>query len=215
MELTIELFTERFERVRPALVQEAQRRCGWDDAEDVVQEAWMRASRLVARRGLPADPAAFARWLLRVVGHVSLERLFRERRERERLGTPEEGDAVIKLAADSREPEACTAEARQRLQEAFARIGFTERQASCLRLWLDGLCEKQIARRLGIRQQVVNGHLAYARQKLQELRAVEDPIVHRDWFREASAVTIYRAPRSVWDRRGTAEEIQRRRVAGD
>jgi RNA polymerase sigma factor (sigma-70 family) len=210
--LTVEQFTAWYQRIRPVLVREARRRCGADEAEDIVQETWLRATTLLTRFDSACGPEAFGRWIVCVLAHVCQERRARLRSERMRMATPEEAAEAIEQAEDAQEPQLDPAGCRDRLLEMIGRIGLTARQEGCFRLWLEGLRVQQIADRFGIRQQVVSEHLAVVRRKLREVRPIETIAPHRNWFREVCAVTIYRPPKSVWDRRGTVEEIQKRRL---
>jgi RNA polymerase sigma-70 factor (ECF subfamily) len=91
---------ERFEALRPRLVRLAYGQLGsLAEAEDVVQEAWLRLQRAdaAAIENLPA-------WLVTVVGRLALDALGSERMRRERYVGPWLPDPLVRAVAGGADP---------------------------------------------------------------------------------------------------------------
>jgi RNA polymerase sigma-70 factor (ECF subfamily) len=144
-----------------ALYGYVSRRCGGDRelAEDITQEAWLRAVRDWARKGIPREPIA---WLTRVARNVLLNHLRRK-------GTVqiESVSARDILAAvdensvnDSAEIAAAVGSAMSRLPLAQAGLleafHFEQRKVG------------QIAESLGMTERAVEGRLRRARENLRK-----------------------------------------------
>jgi RNA polymerase sigma-70 factor (ECF subfamily) len=133
------------------------RRVGGDRtlAEDIVQDAWLRAVATWPRRGTPDQPGA---WLVRVARNL-LASHFRRRR-------PEPVDpAELDLADDRLVPE--TPSAAALVQWGMARL--RRRHALLLEdFYLDGKSTREIAGANGLSERAVEGRLRRARQALEK-----------------------------------------------
>ena len=137
-----------------------------DDAEDVVQDAFIRALRYI--RGFD-DRQPFSPWLGRLVMNTALDaraRRAREATEPERLDTASPGVSPH-LALERQE-------VRDRFAVALASL--PERQRLILaRFEVDGLTTGEIAEELGIAPETVRWHLHQARHALRApLRVLRD-----------------------------------------
>lgn len=144
-----------------ALYGVVSRRVGGDRAlaEDVTQEAWLRALDAWRRDGVPRDPAA---WLRTVAAN-----LLRNHFGRRRL----ESHAGPELASDAAEPEA-EAESDESssaraaiLQRGLARLRPLEAELLAAR-HLEGLSLADLAHRHGLSLRAVEGRLRRARGAL-------------------------------------------------
>jgi RNA polymerase sigma factor (sigma-70 family) len=88
-------FTERFSQLRGRLLAVCTGLVGADDAEDVVQDAYLRAR---ARRGELRDAAAFDAWLMRIAINLCYSRHQRARTLRRLL--PAIGRADVERPRD-------------------------------------------------------------------------------------------------------------------
>lgn len=209
--LSTDAFAQRSVPLRPALLRTAFALVGASDADDLVQETLCRALVTIARFDADADQAALLSWLSTILGHVYAESVRTTARE-----IPTDPLALLDLADaeagsilgyDPLEP------ARQLLLELVERASLTRLQELCVRLWLNGLTQQDIASHLMISQPAVSQHIALAKEALARLR-VETQAVdpgRRHWFEDVSNETIYRGVSDVWDREGTAENVQARR----
>jgi RNA polymerase sigma-70 factor (ECF subfamily) len=141
-----------------------------DDAEDVVQDAFIRALRYI--RGFD-ERQAFAPWLNRLVVNTALDA--RARRAREAT-EPERPDAVSPWASPHLALE------RQEVRDRFAAAleELPPRQRLILaRFEVDGLTTAEIAEELGITPETVRWHLHQARHALRAplgmLRDTDEP----------------------------------------
>jgi len=124
-------------------------------AEDIVQDAWLRAVATWPRRGAPDHPGA---WLIRVARNL-LASHFRRRR-------PEPVDTTeLDLADDRLEPE--TPSAAALVQWGLARL--RRRHALLLEdFYLEGKSTREIAGANGLSERAVEGRLRRARQALEK-----------------------------------------------
>ena len=135
------------------------------DADDVVQDAFVRALRFFdGFRGADARP-----WLLAIVRHASYDFL---RRNRPHEMTDEFDETIHSAAAASPSPEA---ELIRRADQAMVRralegLPLPWREVIVLRE-LEGLSYKEIAEVSGIKIGTVMSRLARARARLQQLLA--------------------------------------------
>lgn len=149
------------------------------DAEEVVQDAFLRTHRAVARfRG----DASLKTWILRVVYRLSLNRRRdRSRSAWHRLGLDrrdEAGDrAAAQLAAREPDPEAhaISRQTRELVLEAIAELSEPLRDALVLST-LEGLTYEEIARILQVPAGTVSSRLHAARQQLVDRLARHDLI---------------------------------------
>src|SRR3954468_8769454 len=112
--------------------------CNQSDAEDVVQESFLRAYRQLGKFD---ERASFGTWLYRIATNCSLD-LVRSRKRRSEQMAPAEPDpdnslpdALLNLPATGPTPErsALSTEVRERVAEAMKDLSATERTAFVLR----------------------------------------------------------------------------------
>jgi RNA polymerase sigma-70 factor (ECF subfamily) len=133
------------------------RRVGGDRtlAEDIVQDAWLRAVDSWPRRGTPDHPRA---WLIRVARNLLVSH-FRRRRP-----TPVD-PSQLELAADDYRPETPWAAALVNWGLARLRRG----QAALLEaFYFDGKSTRELAEEFGLSERAVEGRLRRARQNLEK-----------------------------------------------
>jgi RNA polymerase sigma-70 factor (ECF subfamily) len=148
-----------------------------EDAEDVVQETFLRAYRQLAKFD---DRASFGTWLYRIAANCSLD-LIRARKRRsenrENHDSHEEGapDPMQLLADGAPTPErlALSSEVERRVAGALDDLSEMERAAFVLRHY-EGMCIDDISRTLGVQPNAAKHSVFRAVQKLR--RALE-PLV--------------------------------------
>jgi RNA polymerase sigma-70 factor (ECF subfamily) len=130
------------------------------DAEDVAQEAFVRAAR---RLGALRDRDRFRTWLVRLTWRMAID----WQRSRRRRGTRE--DAVARLAPQHGDAEG-DAVARDRSARLWAAIdGLPERLRFVLVLAaIDGHSTREVAALAGVPEGTVKSRLFDARRRLQE-----------------------------------------------
>lgn len=128
-----------------------------EDAEDVVQEAFVRAYQALDR----FDPGqSFGAWLNRIVANAALD-LARRRKVR---AADELHDGVAGMFRDPGE----ASELRQRLREALRTL--PERMRAVLVLHdVEGFAHAEIGRLLGIPEGTARSDLHHARHRLRDL----------------------------------------------
>jgi len=153
------------------------------DAEDVVQESFLRAYRQLAKFD---ERASFGTWLYRIAANCSLD-LVRARKRRGGAATPAmvagagEGDrseidlVMTNLASTEPSPEreALSTEVRDRVADAMNDLSATERTAFVLRHF-EGMCIEEVSRVLDCQPGAAKHSVFRAVQKLR--RALE-PLV--------------------------------------
>jgi RNA polymerase sigma factor (sigma-70 family) len=153
------------ERYRPRLVRFAKRVLGGQDrvAEDVVQEALLRAYRALLRDDRPID---LRPWLYRLVRNCCLDELSRVRTDTVDLAVA--GESV---AAPVHQEPAVAAERRARLRELLGDLAvLPESQRHALvRRELDGVSHAQLAAELGLSEPAVRSLVHRARVGLTKL----------------------------------------------
>ncbi len=145
------------------------------DAEDVVQETFLRAYRQLSRFD---DRAGFGTWLFRIAANCSLD-LIRARRRR--AGRPEPADAerapdpVQSLADGAPTPDrlAMSGEVGRTVAAVLQELSEMERTAFVLRHY-QGMCISDIGRTLGVQPNAAKHSIFRAVRKLR--RALE-PLV--------------------------------------
>ncbi len=137
------------------------------EAEEAVQEAFVRALGLTGRRAVVDDPEA---WLYRVAVNVlrsRWRRVLAGRRATERLAPPDERTDALTDRVDS----------RMELLQAMRRMPFVQREALALH-YLADLPLETIAARLGIPLGTVKARLSRGRATLAQLlteQSVSEP----------------------------------------
>jgi RNA polymerase sigma-70 factor (ECF subfamily) len=163
------------ERHSRALFRLAFRMTGnQSDAEDVVQESFLRAYRQLAKFD---DRASFGTWLYRIATNCSLDLVRSRNRRSEKLAPadPEIADPILSVADAGPSPERSTlsGEVRERVAEAMNDLSATERTAFVLRHF-EGMCIEEVSRVLECQPGAAKHSVFRAVQKLR--RALE-PVV--------------------------------------
>jgi RNA polymerase sigma-70 factor (ECF subfamily) len=144
------------------------------DAEDMVQETFLRAYRRIARFD---ERASFGTWLYRITVNCSLDLVRARKRRSEQSGpaNPEMEDPVQLLAASGPTPDrmAMSGEARQRIAEAMEELSASERTAFVLRHF-EGMGIEDVSRVLGCRPGAAR-HCVF--RAVQKLRRALEPLV--------------------------------------
>jgi RNA polymerase sigma-70 factor, ECF subfamily len=145
------------------------------DAEDVVQETFLRAYRQIARFD---ERSSFGTWLYRIAANCSLDTIRSRKRRSEQLapeGEPRGEEIVASLPCGSPGPEreALSSEVRGRVAEAMEELSATERTAFVLRHF-EGLSIEELSRVLECHPGAAKHSVFRAVQKLR--RALE-PVV--------------------------------------
>jgi RNA polymerase sigma factor (sigma-70 family) len=167
-----------FTALRPLLFSVAYRMLGQaSEAEDVVQEAWLR----YARAG--EEVRDLRAWLLQVVTRLSLDEMRSARSRRERYVGPWLPEPVLTGAGVAEDPLE-TVERRELLSlgalTILERLSPPERAVLVLREGLE-LSHREIASLLGVREAASRQLLARARQRVADSRArgAATPETHR------------------------------------
>src|SRR6476620_8234865 len=163
------------ERHSRALFRLAFRMTGnQQDAEDVVQESFLRAYRQLAKFD---ERASLGTWLYRIAVHCSLHLLRSRKRRNETLAPadPEMDDPVLSLPSLDPTPDrmAMSGEVRDRVAEAMNDLSASERTAFVLRHF-EGMCIEEVSRVLECQPGAAKHSVFRAVQKLR--RALE-PVV--------------------------------------
>jgi RNA polymerase sigma-70 factor (ECF subfamily) len=138
------------------------------DAEDVVQEAFLKAYRAFDRFDARAS---FSTWIFRIAANCAIDVLRRRRSRPERAADVEDPDFG---PAPSRDPSPqdvlLSSEIGSRLEEALSRLSPQERAAFVLRHF-EGRPTEEIARALGVRSNAAKQTVFRAVRKLRLLLA--------------------------------------------
>src|ERR1051326_6361060 len=144
------------------------------DAEDVVQESFLRAYRQLGKFD---ERASFGTWLYRIATNCSLDLVRSRKRRSENLAPadPEMEDPMVSLPAADPNPErlSLSGEIRDRLAEAMNERSATERTAFVLRHF-EGMCIEDVSRVLDCQPGAAKHSVFRAVQKVR--RALE-PLV--------------------------------------
>jgi RNA polymerase sigma-70 factor (ECF subfamily) len=163
------------ERHSRALFRLAFRMTGNEqDAEDVVQESFLRAYRQLGKFD---ERASFGTWLYRIATNYSLDLVRSRKRRSANLApqNPEMDDPILSLPSGDPNPERMTlsGEVRERVTEAMKDLSATERTAFILRHF-EGMCIEEVSRVLDCQPGAAKHSVFRAVQKLR--RALE-PLV--------------------------------------
>jgi RNA polymerase sigma-70 factor (ECF subfamily) len=139
------------------------------DAEDIVQETFLRAYRALHQFESRAN---FGTWLYRVAVNCALDHLRRaQRREEEPQGLPrdEEGDSLRSVPAADPTPERLllSLELKKKLQGAMDELSGQERAAFVMRHF-EGCSMEEIGKTLGVRGNTAKNAVFRAVRKLRE-----------------------------------------------
>jgi len=144
------------------------------DAEDVVQESFLRAYKQLARFD---ERASFGTWLYRIAANCSLDLVRSRKRRNEHFApspesAPDMEDPVVSLPSTDPSPERMTlsSEVRERVAEAMRDLSPTERTAFVLRHF-EGMCMEDVGRVLDCQPGAAKHSVFRAVQKLR--RALE------------------------------------------
>jgi RNA polymerase sigma-70 factor (ECF subfamily) len=157
------------ERHSRALFRVAFRMTGnQQDAEDVVQESFLRAFKQLAKFD---ERASFGTWLYRIAANCSLDMMRARKRRSEHVtsGTDDGAEEVV-LSLPSLDPTpermALSGEVRQRVLEAMDDLSATERTAFVLRHF-EGMCIEEVSRVLECQPGAAKHSVFRAVQKLR------------------------------------------------
>ena len=145
-----------------------------EDAEDVVQETFLRAYRQLSKFD---DRAGFGTWLYRIAANCSLDLIRARKRRNERQEAAEEAspDLIQSLpdAAPTPDRLAMSGEVERKVARVMNELSEMERSAFVLRHY-EGMCIDDIGRTLGVQPNAAKHSVFRAVQKLR--RALE-PLV--------------------------------------
>jgi len=170
-----EAFRVLVERHSRALFRLAFRMTGNEyDAEDVVQETFLRAYRQLAKFD---ERASFGTWIYRIAANYALDMMrSRNRRgEQHRSGGGEAADSLLSMPTGDPPPDrlAWSGEVREHVAEALDELSAAERLAFVLRHF-EGMGIEEVSRTLGCQPGAAKHSIFRAVQKLR--RALE-PLV--------------------------------------
>lgn len=139
------------------------------DAEDVVQETFLKAYRRLAQF---EERAHFGSWLYRIAANCAYDTLRARARREEQAPLPEplqEDDPVVAIAADGPSPDRLvfSGQVQQRVRTAMARLSERERAAFVLRHF-EEMSTKEIGDALGLDEGAVKHSVFRAVRKLRE-----------------------------------------------
>jgi RNA polymerase sigma-70 factor (ECF subfamily) len=163
------------ERHSRALFRMAFRMTGNEqDAEDVVQESFLRAYRQLGKFD---ERASFGTWLYRIAMNCSLDLVRSRKRRSEQMAPadPEMDDPILALPSHDPTPDrmAMSSEVRDRVAAAMNDLSASERTAFVLRHF-EGMCIEDVSQVLGCQPGAAKHSVFRAVQKLR--RALE-PLV--------------------------------------
>ena len=141
------------------------------DAEDVVQESFVRAYRQLARFESRSN---FGTWLHRIVVNCSMDALRARQSRREDRAVDPDADLAELVASSSPSPErlARSAEIRRRVEASMALLTPHERIAFALRHW-EGRSIDDIGRVLGLQTSAAK-HAVF--RAVRKVRAALEPL---------------------------------------
>jgi RNA polymerase sigma-70 factor, ECF subfamily len=135
------------------------------DAEDVVQESFIRAHRQIGRFEARSN---FGTWLHRIVVNCAMDQLRSRHARREASTDPvEESGEIVASAAPSPERLARSAEIRRRVESSMSLLTADERVAFTLRHY-EGRSIDEIGRTMGLQKSAAKHAVFRAVRKLRE-----------------------------------------------
>jgi RNA polymerase sigma-70 factor (ECF subfamily) len=141
------------------------------DAEDVVQESFLRAYKQIGKFD---ERASFGTWLYRIAMNCSLDLVRARKRRNEQLAPAdaELDEPVLQLPSPDPDPSrlALSGEVRDRVEGAMNQLSPSERTAFVLRHF-EGMCIEDVSRVLGCQPGAAKHSVFRAVQKLR--RALE------------------------------------------
>jgi RNA polymerase sigma-70 factor, ECF subfamily len=165
-----ESFRVLVDRHSRAIFRLAFRMCGNEyDAEDIVQETFLRAYRALDQFESRAN---FGTWLHRVAVNCALDHLRRVRRREEEphaVTRTEENDPLQAVPSTAPNPERLlfSVEVKKKLEGAMVELTGRERAAFVMRHF-DGCSIEEIGRALGIRGNTAKNAIVRAVRKLRD-----------------------------------------------
>jgi RNA polymerase sigma-70 factor (ECF subfamily) len=161
-------FRTLVERHSRAIFRVAYRMTGNEhDADDVVQETFLRAYRQIDRF---EERANFGTWVHRIAINCSLDLLrSRGRHEKHRVNDSEDGEMIREFESTDPQPDRLllSAELQQHVVSALDRLSGNERTAFMLRHF-EGMPVEEIGRTLGIQVNAAKHTIFRAVRKLRE-----------------------------------------------
>jgi len=155
-------FAELVDRYNDLLHRHAQRMMGReDDAEDVVQTAWIKAYRRLAQC---QDPERFGAWVFRIAANGCKDALKAERNE----VVPMDAVGELPSSADGPDEGAEREEQRRQIAAALDRLPADQREAFLLK-HAEGWSYEDMAERLGVGVSALKMRVHRAREELQKL----------------------------------------------
>ena len=168
MEMTEDAFQALVERHSRAIFRVAYRMTGNEhDADDVVQETFLRAYRQI---GKFEERANFGTWVHRIAINCSLDFLrSRGRHEKHRVMTDEDDEMTHAFPSTDPQPDRLllSAELQQHVVSALDRLSGNERTAFMLRHF-EGMPVEEIGKTLGIQVNAAKHTIFRAVRKLRE-----------------------------------------------
>ncbi len=168
METTEDAFRILVERHSRAIFRVAYRMTGNEhDADDVVQETFLRAYRQIDQF---EERANFGTWVHRIAINCSLDLLrSRVRHEKHRVNESEDGEMSREFESTDPQPDRLllSAEVQQHVVSALDRLSGNERTAFMLRHF-EGMPVEEIGRTLGIQVNAAKHTIFRAVRKLRQ-----------------------------------------------
>jgi RNA polymerase sigma-70 factor, ECF subfamily len=167
------------------------------DAEEVVQEAFLRAYRNLGQFGSRAN---FGTWAYRIAANYAIDRMRQERAEEARRTTPsalaEEQQDPLDLVPDERPtPDrlAGNTELRKKMEEALEELSSSERTAFVMRHW-EGCAIEEIA---AVLKSTTSAAKNTVFRSVQKLRRALEPYVGARGALQAKAAGAASEPRGT------------------
>lgn len=155
-------FAELVERYNDLLCRHAQRMLGrMDDAEDVVQTAWIKAYRRLEQC---RDPERFGSWVFRIAANACKDELKARRSE----VVPMDAVGELRSGDDGPAGETLRAEQRRSIAAALARLPPDQREAFLLK-HAEGWSYEEMSVQLDVGVSALKMRVHRAREELQEL----------------------------------------------